>query len=72
MICIGENLNVMSKTLGPAMKSRDAKPLQEMAKAEAEQGVDYIDLNIGPARKDGPETCPAALILPTRTHWLPD
>jgi 5-methyltetrahydrofolate corrinoid/iron sulfur protein methyltransferase len=55
MICIGENLNVMSKTLGPAMKSRDAKPLQEMAKAEAEQGVDYIDLNIGPARKDGPE-----------------
>jgi 5-methyltetrahydrofolate corrinoid/iron sulfur protein methyltransferase len=55
MLCIGENLNVMSKTLGPAMKSRDPKPLQEMAKAEAEQGVDYIDCNIGPARKDGPE-----------------
>ena len=57
-ICIGENLNVMSKTLGPAMKNRDKGPLQEMAKAEAEQGVDYIDLNIGPARKDGPELMP--------------
>jgi len=52
---IGENLNVMSKSLGPAMKGREARPIQEMAKAEAEQGIDYIDLNIGPARKDGPD-----------------
>jgi len=57
-VCIGENLNVMSKTLGPAMKERKKEPLQEMAKAEAEQGVDYIDLNIGPARKDGTELMP--------------
>ena len=57
-LCIGENLNVMSKVLGPAMKARDAGPLQEMAKAEEEQGVDYIDLNIGPARKDGEELMP--------------
>ncbi len=53
MILIGENLNVMSKTLGPAMKERDIKPIQEMAIAEAKQGMDYIDLNIGPARKEG-------------------
>jgi len=52
---IGENLNVMSKSLGPAMKARSVKPIQEMAKAEAEQGVDFIDLNIGPAKKDGPD-----------------
>ncbi len=57
-LCIGENLNVMSKTLGPAMKGRDPGPIQEMAKAEAEQGIDYIDLNIGPARKDGQELMP--------------
>jgi len=57
-LCIGENLNVMSKTLGPAMKGRDKGPLQEMAKAETEQGVDYIDLNIGPSRKDGTEIMP--------------
>ncbi len=55
---IGENLNVMSKSLGPAMKAREPKLLQEMAKAEIEQGVDIIDLNIGPARKDGPEFMP--------------
>ena len=57
-LCIGENLNVMSKVLGPAMKERNKGPIQEMAKAEAEQGVDYIDLNIGPARKDGTEVMP--------------
>ncbi|HUT54280.1 MAG TPA: dihydropteroate synthase [bacterium] len=57
-VCIGENLNVMSKVLGPAMKERNKGPLQEMAKAEAEQGVDYIDCNIGPARKDGTEVMP--------------
>lgn len=53
MILIGENLNIMSKTLGPALKERDPKPIQEMAIAETRQGVDYIDLNIGPARKEG-------------------
>ncbi len=52
-IRIGENLNVMSKVLGPAMKERNPGPIQEMAKKETEKGVDYIDLNIGPARKEG-------------------
>ena len=55
MILIGENLNIMSQTLGPALKERDPKPIQEMAKAEADAGIDYIDLNIGPARRGGEE-----------------
>ena len=55
MILIGENVNIMSQTIGPAMKERDPGPIQAMAKAEAEAGVDYIDLNIGPARKAGDE-----------------
>ena len=55
MILIGENLNIISQTIGPALKERDPKPLQEMARAEAEAGIDYIDLNIGPARKGGEE-----------------
>lgn len=53
MKLIGENLNIMSKTLGPALKERDAKPIQEIAIAETKQGMDYIDINIGPARKEG-------------------
>lgn len=53
MYLIGENLNIMSKTLGPAMKERNAKPLQEMAIEETKHGMDYIDINIGPARKEG-------------------
>jgi cobalamin-dependent methionine synthase I len=55
MILIGENLNVMSKTIGPALRERNPQPIQELAKAEAEAGVNYIDLNIGPARKAGDE-----------------
>ena len=55
MILIGENLNVMSQTLGPAMRERNAGPLEEMAKAETEAGIDLIDLNVGPARRGGDE-----------------
>ncbi len=55
MILIAENINIMSKTLGPALRERNPKPIQEMAKAEAEAGADYLDLNIGPARKAGDE-----------------
>jgi len=55
MILIGENINVMSKAIGRAMKERNPKPIQELAKAEVEAGMDYLDLNIGPARKAGDE-----------------
>ncbi len=55
MILIGENLNVISQTLGPALRDRDAEPIEEMAKAETEADIDLIDLNIGPARKGGDE-----------------
>ena len=37
------------------MKNRDAQPIQELARAETQAGVDYLDLNIGPARKAGDE-----------------
>lgn len=53
MILIAESINIMSKTLGPAMRERNARPIQEMAKAEVEAGADYLDLNIGPARRGG-------------------
>lgn len=55
MILIGESINIMSKTLGPALRERNPKPIQEMALAEVKGGVDYLDLNIGPARRGGDE-----------------
>jgi 5-methyltetrahydrofolate corrinoid/iron sulfur protein methyltransferase len=55
MLRIGENLNVMVKSIGAAMKDKDPKPIQELAIAEAKAGVDYIDINLGPARKGGGE-----------------
>jgi 5-methyltetrahydrofolate corrinoid/iron sulfur protein methyltransferase len=55
MILIGESINVVSKTIGPAMRERNPKPIQELAKAQAEAGADYLDINIGPARKAGNE-----------------
>lgn len=54
-IRIGENLNVVTKVYGQAMKDRNPKPIQELVIKEAEKGVDYIDVNIGPARKGGEE-----------------
>ena len=53
MLLVGENLNVITKKIGTAIKQRDPKPIQEMALAEVRAGVDYLDINIGPARKDG-------------------
>ncbi len=55
MKLIGENLNIMSVKYGAALKAREAKPLQELAIQQAEAGMDFIDLNIGPAGKTGVE-----------------
>jgi 5-methyltetrahydrofolate corrinoid/iron sulfur protein methyltransferase len=55
MLLIGENLNVMVKRIGAAMKEKDAAPIRELAMAEAKAGVDFIDINLGPARKGGGE-----------------
>ena len=55
MILIGESINIMSKTIGPALRERNPQPIQELAKAETEAGVDYLDINIGPARRAGDE-----------------
>ena len=55
MNLIGENINIMSKEIGLAMKNREAKPIQELAVKEKEAGMDCLDINLGPARKQGPE-----------------
>ncbi|MCG6911276.1 MAG: dihydropteroate synthase [Deltaproteobacteria bacterium] len=58
MLLIGESLNVISKKIGRAFKERDPKPIQEEALFQKEKGMDYIDINLGPAKKDGPELMP--------------
>ena len=55
MILIGENINITTTIAGTAMKERNPEPIQRMAKAEVEAGMDYLDINIGPARKSGDE-----------------
>ena len=58
MYLIGESLNVISRTIGKAYKERDPKPIQEEALFQREKGMDYIDINLGPAKKDGHELMP--------------
>ena len=58
MYCIGESLNVISTKIGRAYKERDPKPIQEEAMFQRKQGMDWIDINLGPAKKDGHELMP--------------
>ncbi len=55
---IAESINIMGNRSGNAMKAREAGPVQEMAKEESAAGAAFLDLNIGPARKDGVELMP--------------
>jgi len=55
MLLIGENLNVIDRVIGKAYKEMDPGPIAEEAKRQKEKGMDWIDINLGPARKGGPE-----------------
>jgi 5-methyltetrahydrofolate corrinoid/iron sulfur protein methyltransferase len=52
---VAENINIMSKYTGNAMREKDSKPIQEWAVKLTDRGADVLDLNLGPARKGGPE-----------------
>lgn len=58
MILFGESLNVISTVIGKAFKERDPKPIQAEALEQKEKGMDYIDINLGPCKKDGHELMP--------------
>lgn len=58
MILFGESMNVISKIIGKAYRERDPKPIQAEALEQKEKGMDYIDINLGPAKKDGHELMP--------------
>jgi len=56
MVIIGENIHVIAQAISTAIRERDAKVIQDLAKAQTEAGADYIDLNVGPMKKDTEET----------------
>jgi len=55
MKTIGENLNVINTGIGRAFKEKNPGPIREMAEKITEKEVDFIDINLGPARKAGDE-----------------
>ena len=55
MKAIAENINVMNRIIGDAMKERDPEPVQQLARECTEAGADLLDINLGPARKEGAE-----------------
>lgn len=55
MLVIGEKVNIIGKATGTAMKERDPGPIQEMARRQVDHGADVLDVNLGPATKNGPE-----------------
>lgn len=56
MVIIGENIHVIAKEVSQAIRERNAKVIQELAIRQKEAGVDYLDLNVGPMKKDTEET----------------
>ncbi len=56
MIIIGENIHVIAKDVSVAIRERNEKVIQGLAKEQAQAGAHYIDLNVGPMKKDTEET----------------
>jgi 5-methyltetrahydrofolate corrinoid/iron sulfur protein methyltransferase len=48
---IGENINLMSRTVSAALRSQDTHSIQMLAQEEASAGMDYININTGPAKR---------------------
>ncbi len=56
MILIGENIHIISSDISTAVRERNARVIRDLAVAQTEAGVHYIDINLGPARKNPEET----------------
>ena len=56
MIIIGENIHVIAKDVSQAIRERNAKVIQDLAREQTQTGANYIDLNVGPMKKDTEET----------------
>ena len=54
-VTIGERIHCIAPTIRKAMDERDPAPILKRAAEQIAAGATYLDLNIGPAEKDGPE-----------------
>ena len=52
---IGESIFIMNRHVSRAVERREKAHIQELALKQVEAGADYLDLNIGPQRRTGPE-----------------
>jgi 5-methyltetrahydrofolate corrinoid/iron sulfur protein methyltransferase len=54
-ITIGERIHCISPAIRAAMEAMDPEPILKRAKEQLEAGAVYLDVNIGPAEKNGPD-----------------
>jgi len=54
-VTIGERIHCIAPSIRKAMDERDPEPILERAAQQIAAGATYLDVNIGPAEKDGPE-----------------
>ena len=54
-VIIGERIHCISPVIRKAMEEMDPEPIIKRAKEQIAAGATYIDVNIGPAEKNGPE-----------------
>jgi 5-methyltetrahydrofolate corrinoid/iron sulfur protein methyltransferase len=52
-IIIGERIHCISPAIRQAMDARDPEPILQRAREQLASGATYLDVNIGPAAKDG-------------------
>ncbi len=55
MEIIGENIHIISKAIREAVETRNKAFIQDLAKKQIAGGAKFLDLNIGPRKKDGVE-----------------
>lgn len=60
MILIGESIHVISMDVSEAIRDRNPEIIKKLTTAQTKAGADYIDVNLGPAKKEPEES----------TQWL--
>jgi len=54
-VIIGENIHAISPEIKDAIASRNSAPIIARGKEQIDAGANYLDVNIGPAERDGVE-----------------